>query len=63
VPSKVLVTVVGLLLIGLGVNGIRTGSVLGRIGSVERANKPAWFWFRVALYLGLGTLALCYVWQ
>src|SRR5437588_638221 len=37
--------------------------VLGRIGSVERANKPAWFWFRVALYLGLGTLALCYVWQ
>jgi len=54
---------VGLLLIGLGVNGVRTGSVLGRIGSVERANNPAWFWFRVALYLGLGTLALCYVWQ
>jgi len=52
-----------LLLIGLGLNGVRTGSVLGRIGSVERANNPAWFWFRVALFLGLGTLALCYVWQ
>ena len=62
-PSKVFVAVVGLLLIGLGLNGVRTGSVLGRIGSVERANNPAWFWFRVALFLGLGTLALCYVWQ
>jgi len=55
--------VVGLLLIGLSVNGMRTGSVLGRIGSVQRVGNPVWFWFRVALYLSLGVLALCYAWR
>ena len=61
-PSRVFVSVVGLLLIGLSINGVRTGSVLGRIGSVQRAGNPLWFWFRVVLYLGLGVLALCYSW-
>jgi hypothetical protein len=62
VPNKILVAGVGLLLIGLGVNGVRTGVVVGRIGSVQRQNNPAWFWFRVVLYVTLGILALCYVW-
>jgi hypothetical protein len=63
VPNRVFVGVVGLLLIGLGVNGVRTGSVLGRIGRVRRADNPLWFWFRVALYVGLGVLSLCYAWR
>jgi hypothetical protein len=62
VPNRVFVVLVGLLLIGLSVNGVRTGNVLGRIGSVQRAGNPVWFWFRVALYLSLGVLALCYAW-
>jgi len=62
VPNRVFVVVVGLLLIGLSVNGVRTGSVLGRIGSVQLAGNPVWFWFRVALYWSLGVLALCYAW-
>ena len=61
-PSRIFVAAVGLLLIGLGINGVRTGSVVGRIGSVQRADNPLWFWLRVALYLGLGVLALCYAW-
>jgi hypothetical protein len=60
VPNKIFVAGVGLLLAGLGVNGIRTGVVVGRIGSVPRASNPTWFWFRVTLYIGLGVLALCY---
>ena len=51
------------LLIGLGINGLRTGTVLGRIGSVQRATNPVWFWFRVTLYVGLGVLALCDAWR
>ncbi len=62
-PNRVFVVVVGLLLIGLSVNGMRTGSVLGRIGSVQRVGNPVWFLFRVALYLSLGVLALCYAWR
>jgi hypothetical protein len=62
VPNRVFIVVVGLLLIGLSANGVRTGSVLGRIGSVQRAGNPVWFWFRVALYWSLGVLALCYAW-
>jgi len=62
VPSTAFIVVVGLLLIGLGINGVRTGTVLGRIGSVQRATNPVWFWFRVALYLVLGVLALCDAW-
>ncbi|TLZ20964.1 MAG: hypothetical protein E6K34_06285 [Gammaproteobacteria bacterium] len=62
-PNKFLVVAVGLLMIGMGIYGIRTGTVAGRIGSVERAENPMWFWFRVVLYLGLGVLALCYAWQ
>jgi len=61
-PNRVFVVAVGLLLIGLSINGVRTGSVLGRIGSVQRAGNPVWFWFRVVLYLILGILALCYAW-
>jgi len=61
-PNRVFVVAVGLLLIGLSINGVRTGSVLGRIGRVQRAGNPVWFWFRVALYLILGILALCYAW-
>jgi len=61
-PNRVFVVGVGLLLIGLSVNGVRTGSVLGRTGSVQRTGNPVWFWFRVALYLSLGVLALCYGW-
>lgn len=57
-PSKVFIVGVGLLLVGLGINGVRTGAVLGRIGSVQRAGNPVWFWLRVALYLGLGVVAL-----
>jgi hypothetical protein len=41
---------------------VRTGSVVGRIGNVIRAENPAWFWFRVVLYEGLGMLGLCYAW-
>jgi hypothetical protein len=62
VPNRVLVAAVGLLLIGLGINGVRTGVVLGRIGRVQRETNPMWFWFRVALYFGLGFLALCEAW-
>jgi hypothetical protein len=62
VPNTVFIVVVGLLLIGLSANGVRTGSVLGRIGSVQRAGNPVWFWFRVALYWSVGVLALCYAW-
>jgi len=62
VPSRLFVAAVGLLLLGLGINGIRTGSVLGRFGGVQRIDNPLWFWFRVVLYLGLGVLALCYAW-
>ena len=58
-PSKVFIVGVGLLLVGLGLNGVRTGTVLGCIGSVQRAGNPVWFWLRVALYLGLGVLASC----
>lgn len=61
-PSKVFIVGVGLLLVGLGINGVRTGTVLGRIGSVQRAGNPVWFWLRVALYLGSGVLALCVAW-
>jgi len=63
VANRVFVGAVGLLLIGLGLNGVRTGRVLGRLGSVQRANNPTWFWFRVALYVGLGVLSLCYAWR
>ena len=63
VPSTAFIVIVGLLLIGLGINGLRTGTVLGRIGSVQRATNPVWFWFRVTLYLGLGVLALCDAWR
>ena len=61
-PNRVFIVVVGLLLIGLSANGVHTGSVLGRIGSVQRAGNPVWFWFRVALYWSLGVPALCYAW-
>jgi len=61
-PSRTFVVAVSLLLIGLGINGVRTGSVVGRIGNVMRAENPAWFWFRVMLYEVLGVLGLCYVW-
>jgi hypothetical protein len=61
-PSRILVVAVSLLLIGLGINGVRAGSVVGRIGNVMRAENPAWFWFRVMLYEVLGMLGLCYVW-
>jgi hypothetical protein len=61
-PSRTFVVAVSLLLIGLGINGVRTGSVVGRIGNVMRAENPAWFWFRVVLYEVLGILGLCYVW-
>jgi hypothetical protein len=60
VPNRIFVVGVGLLLIGLAVNGVRTGVVVGRIGNVQRDTNPMWFWFRVALYFGLGVLALCY---
>jgi hypothetical protein len=61
-PSKSLVVAVSLLLIGLGINGVRTGLVVGRIGNVIRAENPVWFWFRVLLYEVLGMLGLYYVW-
>jgi hypothetical protein len=61
-PSRSFVAAVSLLLIGLGINGMRTGLVVGRIGSVVRAENPTWFWFRVVLYEVLGILGLCYVW-
>jgi hypothetical protein len=61
-PSRSFVVAVSLLLIGLGLNGVRTGSVVGRIGNVVRADNPAWFWCRVVLYEVLGMLGLCYVW-
>jgi hypothetical protein len=61
-PNRTFVVAVSLLLIGLGINGVRTGSVVGRIGNVMRAEHPAWFWFRVVLYEVLGMLGLCYVW-
>ena len=60
VPSRLFVATVGLLLVGLGLNGIRTGVVIGRIGSVARSANSAWFWLRETLYLSLGVLALCY---
>jgi hypothetical protein len=60
VPNRIFVAAVGLLLIGMGINGVRTGSVSGRIASVQRADNPLWFWLRVALYIVLGVLALCY---
>jgi hypothetical protein len=62
VPNRLLVVAVGLLLIGTGVNGVRTGRVLGRIGSVQRADNALRFWVRVTLYAGLGVLCLCYAW-
>lgn len=61
-PRTAFIVVVGLLLIGLGINGLRTGTVPGRIGSGQRAGNPVWFWVRVALYVGLGALALCDAW-
>jgi hypothetical protein len=61
-PSRTFVAAVSLLLIGLGISGVRTGSVVGRIGKVMRAENPAWFWFRVGLYEVVGMLGLCYVW-
>jgi hypothetical protein len=61
-PSRTFVVAVSLLLISLGINGVRTGSVVGRIGNVMRAENPAWFWFRVMLYEVLGMVGLCYVW-
>jgi hypothetical protein len=61
-PSRILVVAVSLLLIGLGIDGVRTGLVVGRIGNVIRAENPAWFWFRVVLYEVLGMLGLYYVW-
>jgi hypothetical protein len=62
VPNRILVVAVSLLLVGLGINGVRTGLVVGRIGNVMREENPAWFWFRVVLYEVLGLLGLCYVW-
>jgi hypothetical protein len=62
-PNKIFVAGVGLLLVGLGVNGVRTGVVAGRIGNVQRDSNPAWFWFRVLLYVALGVLALGYAWM
>jgi hypothetical protein len=50
------------VLLGLGINGVRTGLVVGRIGNVIRAENPVWFWFRVVLYEVLGMLGLYYVW-
>jgi hypothetical protein len=61
-PSRGLVVAMSLLLIGLGINGVRTGLVVGRIGNVIREENPSWFWFRVVLYEVLGMLGLCYVW-
>jgi hypothetical protein len=63
VPNRIFVAGVGLLLVGLAVNGVRTGVVAGRIGRVQRDSNPAWFWFRVTLYLGLGVIALFYAWM
>jgi hypothetical protein len=62
VPSRLFVGAVGLLLIGLSMNGVRTGSVPGRIGSVQRVSNPLRCWFRVTLYFGVGVLAVCYAW-
>jgi hypothetical protein len=61
-PNRSFVVAVSLLLIGLGINGVRTGLVVGRIGNVIREENSAWFWFRVVLYEVLGMLGLCYVW-
>jgi hypothetical protein len=61
-PGRSIVVAVSLTPIGLGINGVRTGLVVGRIGDVMRAENPTWFWFRVVLYGVLGMLGLYYLW-
>lgn len=62
-PNRVFVGLVGLLLIGLGVNAVRTGSIAGRIGSVQGQESPAWFWLQAVLYAVLGMFCLDYAWR
>ncbi len=56
---RILAVLVSLLLIGMALNGVRTGRVPGRIGMVQRAGNPLGFWFRVVFYAALGVLGLC----
>ncbi len=59
-PNRFFVAAVGLLLVSLGVFGVRRGRVPARVGSVERIGNPVGFWLRVVLFVGLGVLALGY---
>lgn len=59
-PNRLFAACVGLLLVGLGVAGLRAGAVLGRSGVVRRREQPAWFWLRIATYLVVGLLACAY---
>jgi hypothetical protein len=63
VPNRIFVGVVGLLLLGMGLYGVATGRVPGRLVSVQRRDNAPWFWIRVLLYVGLGVLALCFAWS
>ncbi|HYL69769.1 MAG TPA: hypothetical protein VEY89_00520 [Candidatus Dormibacteraeota bacterium] len=57
-PNRFWVVGVALLLIGMGIYGLRTGVAPARFGRVARDESPALFWFLTALYFGLGAVLL-----
>ena len=60
VLNRLFVGAVGLLLVGLAIAGLRSGTLQGRSGLVRRADQPGRFWPRVATYLVVGLLALAF---
>jgi hypothetical protein len=48
------------ILWGVAAFGIRTGSVMGRIFWVERAEKPSTFWLIVTFELLYGSFLFCW---
>jgi hypothetical protein len=58
--GRVIAIVLGLIVIGLGINGVRIGKVLVKTarppwpGYFHREKEPVAFWITVGLWIGLG---------
>ena len=65
--DRVIGLLIGLIMIGLGVNGVFLGKVLTRRGRGRRPTyffrdkEPAWFWITVCLWIGVGSFVAAVV--